>query len=164
MMRQVTAGSAPAPSPSTSRCTPSGLAAPAESLMSVSVSSAGSTDPSVPSNARSAAARPLSRHLVISPQLLQQRLRRRPQLIAGAAQVHGEARLEHVAQLDEDDARLVTTQLRQRHRGARTARTVRARRWAITNVRIPHPQAVRELICSCLHHLAAVTTVRVARR
>eukprot|EP00964_Phaeocystis_antarctica_P116260 scaffold80203_cov73-Phaeocystis_antarctica.AAC.8 len=67
---------------------------------------------------------------MISPQLRQQRLRRRPQLIAGAAQGHSDARLEHVAQLAEDhalrvlaqghsDARLVTAQLRQRHRGAR---------------------------------------------
>eukprot|EP00964_Phaeocystis_antarctica_P107660 scaffold72338_cov51-Phaeocystis_antarctica.AAC.3 len=59
--------------------------------------------------------------LVISPQLLQQRLRRRPQLIADAAQVHGSARLEHVAQLDEEDALLVTAQRRQRHRGERAA-------------------------------------------
>eukprot|EP00964_Phaeocystis_antarctica_P144937 scaffold110839_cov60-Phaeocystis_antarctica.AAC.1 len=57
--------------------------------------------------------------LMISPQLLQQRQRRLPQLMADAAQVQGEARLEHVAQLDEDDARLVTAQPRQRHRGAR---------------------------------------------
>ena len=41
---------------------------------------------------------------MISLQLRQQRLRRRPQLIAGAAQGHGEARVEHVAQLDKDDA------------------------------------------------------------
>eukprot|EP00964_Phaeocystis_antarctica_P108737 scaffold73267_cov67-Phaeocystis_antarctica.AAC.3 len=61
---------------------------------------------------------------MVSPQLLQQRLRRRPQLVAGAAQGHGEARLEHVAQLGEEDALLVTAQLRQRHRhrGARRAR------------------------------------------
>jgi hypothetical protein len=44
---------------------------------------------------------------MISLQLRQQRLRRRPQLIAGAAQGHGEARVEHVAQLDKDDALLV---------------------------------------------------------
>ena len=31
----------------------------------------------------------------------------------------GDTRLDHVAQLDEDDARLVTAQLRQRHRDAR---------------------------------------------
>eukprot|EP00964_Phaeocystis_antarctica_P045064 scaffold25924_cov66-Phaeocystis_antarctica.AAC.5 len=60
--------------------------------------------------------------LVISPQLLQQRLRRLPQLVANATQGHGDARIEHVAQLGEDDARLVTAQLRQRHRGAAGAR------------------------------------------
>ena len=39
---------------------------------------------------------------------------------AAAAPVYiGEAWFEHVAQLDEEDARLVTAQLRQRHRGAR---------------------------------------------
>jgi hypothetical protein len=56
--------------------------------------------------------------LVIGPQLLPPLLRRRPQLVADAAQGHGEARIEHVAQLDEEDALLVTAQLRQRHRGA----------------------------------------------
>eukprot|EP00964_Phaeocystis_antarctica_P161688 scaffold133788_cov69-Phaeocystis_antarctica.AAC.1 len=61
--------------------------------------------------------------LVICPQLRQQRLRRRPQLTAGAAQVHGGARLEHVAQLGEEDALLVAAQRRQRHRGARRARS-----------------------------------------
>jgi len=40
--------------------------------------------------------------------MLQQRLRRRPQLVADAAQGHGEERIEHVAQLGEDDALLVT--------------------------------------------------------
>eukprot|EP00964_Phaeocystis_antarctica_P153043 scaffold121121_cov66-Phaeocystis_antarctica.AAC.1 len=50
---------APAPSPSTSRCTPSGPAAP-ELSWSVRCRSAGSTDPSVPSVARSVAERPLS--------------------------------------------------------------------------------------------------------
>eukprot|EP00964_Phaeocystis_antarctica_P053247 scaffold31252_cov63-Phaeocystis_antarctica.AAC.2 len=50
--------------------------------------------------------------LVISPQLLLQLLRRRPQLMAGAAQGHGEARIEHVAQLGEEDALLVTAQPR----------------------------------------------------
>eukprot|EP00964_Phaeocystis_antarctica_P131798 scaffold95782_cov54-Phaeocystis_antarctica.AAC.2 len=54
---QVTAGSAPAPSPSASRCTPSG---PAEFSTRPSCSSAGSTEPSVPSNAISVAVRPLS--------------------------------------------------------------------------------------------------------
>eukprot|EP00964_Phaeocystis_antarctica_P152284 scaffold120117_cov59-Phaeocystis_antarctica.AAC.2 len=58
-------------------------------------------------------------HLVISPQLLPQRRRQqRPQLAAGAAEVKGEARLERVAQLAEDDALLVTAQFRQRHRRA----------------------------------------------
>eukprot|EP00964_Phaeocystis_antarctica_P123695 scaffold87386_cov63-Phaeocystis_antarctica.AAC.1 len=64
------------------------------------------------------------RSIVISPQLRQQRLRRRPQLIAGAAQGHGDAWLEHVAQLGEEDALLVTAQLRQRH--SRRARRARA--------------------------------------
>ena len=41
--------------------------------------------------------------LVISPQLLPKRLRRLPQLIGDAAEVHGDARIEHVAQLGEDD-------------------------------------------------------------
>ena len=36
-----------------------------------------------------------------------------------STQGHGDARVEHVAQLAEDDALLVTAQLRQRHRGAR---------------------------------------------
>ena len=35
------------------------------------------------------------------------------------AEVHGEARLERIAQLAEDDALLVSAELRQRHRGAR---------------------------------------------
>ena len=35
--------------------------------------------------------------------LLQRRLHQHPQLIAGAAIVHGDARIEHVAQLGEDD-------------------------------------------------------------
>eukprot|EP00964_Phaeocystis_antarctica_P126479 scaffold90162_cov56-Phaeocystis_antarctica.AAC.7 len=54
--------------------------------------------------------------LVSSPQLLQKRLCRLPQLLAGDAEVHGDARLEHVAQLGEDAAVLVTAQLRERHR------------------------------------------------
>eukprot|EP00964_Phaeocystis_antarctica_P053282 scaffold31266_cov60-Phaeocystis_antarctica.AAC.1 len=64
--------------------------------------------------------------LMISPQLGQQRLRRRPQLFADAAQGHGNARLEHVAQPVEEDARLVTAQLRQRHPPARAVA------WAIS--------------------------------
>eukprot|EP00964_Phaeocystis_antarctica_P128491 scaffold92278_cov62-Phaeocystis_antarctica.AAC.10 len=60
--------------------------------------------------------------LIISPQLLQQHLRQPPHLAAGAAVAHGDARIEHVAQLAEDDALLVTAQLRQRHRGARARR------------------------------------------
>ena len=47
---------------------------------------------------------------MISPQLLQQRLRQLPQLAAGAAESHGDAGIEHVAQLAEDDALLVTAQ------------------------------------------------------
>eukprot|EP00964_Phaeocystis_antarctica_P054867 scaffold32268_cov58-Phaeocystis_antarctica.AAC.3 len=59
---------------------------------------------------------------MVSPQLLQQRLRRLPQLFAGAAEVHGEAWLEHVAQLATDYALLVTAELRERHhRGAARA-------------------------------------------
>ena len=59
-------------------------------------------------------------HLVISPQLLPQRRRQKHlQLATGAAEVHGEARLERVQQLAEDDAVLVGAELRQRHRGAR---------------------------------------------
>jgi hypothetical protein len=56
---------------------------------------------------------------MISPQLLPLRLRHRPQLAAGAAEGHGDARIEHVAQLAEDDALLVTAQRHERHRGAR---------------------------------------------
>ena len=60
---------------------------------------------------------------MISLQLLQQRRRQKhPQLAAGAAEDHGEARLERVAQLAEDDAVHVGAQLRQRHRGARAVR------------------------------------------
>eukprot|EP00964_Phaeocystis_antarctica_P063435 scaffold38088_cov61-Phaeocystis_antarctica.AAC.3 len=58
---QITDGSAPAPSPSASRCTPSGPAE-AEVSMSHSFSAAGSTELSVPSNARSAAGRFLPFH------------------------------------------------------------------------------------------------------
>ena len=52
--------------------------------------------------------------LVVSLQLLARRLRQLPQLAAGAAEGHGDARVEHVAQLDEDDALLVAAQRRQR--------------------------------------------------
>eukprot|EP00964_Phaeocystis_antarctica_P023648 scaffold13211_cov72-Phaeocystis_antarctica.AAC.1 len=52
----LTAGSAPALSPAASRCTPSGMAT---SSRRTTLSSAGSTEPSVPSNARSAAVRPM---------------------------------------------------------------------------------------------------------
>jgi hypothetical protein len=46
---------------------------------------------------------------VISPQLLPHcRRQKRLQLGAGAAEVHGEARLERVAQLAEGDALLVS--------------------------------------------------------
>jgi hypothetical protein len=62
----------------------------------------------------------------ISPQLLPPLLRRRPQLFAGTAQGHGEARIEHVAQLGEGDAllksRTAHSQLRQRHAGASARR------------------------------------------
>eukprot|EP00964_Phaeocystis_antarctica_P025426 scaffold14290_cov63-Phaeocystis_antarctica.AAC.6 len=68
-------------------------------------------------------------YLILSPQLQQQRLRQLPQLVVGAAQEHGEARLEHVAQLAEDDALLVTAELRERHRDAR-----RRARWRGYNV------------------------------
>ena len=47
------------------------------------------------------------------------RRQQRPQLFVGAAEVHDEARLERVAQLAQDDALLVATQLGQRHRDAR---------------------------------------------
>ena len=58
---------------------------------------------------------------MISSQLLLQRLRQRPQLAVGAAVAHGDARIEHVAQLAEDDALLVTAQRRERHVAARVA-------------------------------------------
>eukprot|EP00964_Phaeocystis_antarctica_P102368 scaffold67720_cov63-Phaeocystis_antarctica.AAC.3 len=135
IVSNVMAGSAPVPSPAASRCTPSGSAAPAELSQRTSFSSAGSTEPSVPSVARSAAERSFlykstvfaSRYcrLVVSLQLLQQRLRRLPQLIAGAAEVYGGARLEHVAQLGEEDALLVTAQREERHVAARRG----AARW-----------------------------------
>ena len=71
----LTAGSAPAPSPSASRCTPSGPAAPELSMRS-SDSRAGSTEPSVLSVARSAAASPLLSHssFVASRSSLQPRI------------------------------------------------------------------------------------------
>ena len=60
--------------------------------------------------------------LVASLQLLQRYPRRRPQLVADAGQGHGDARVEHVAQLHEEDALLVAAQRGQRHRDARAAR------------------------------------------
>jgi len=57
--------------------------------------------------------------LVVSLQLLQRYPRRRAQLVADAGQGHGDARVEHVAQLDEEDALLVAAELGQRHRDAR---------------------------------------------
>eukprot|EP00964_Phaeocystis_antarctica_P108719 scaffold73263_cov65-Phaeocystis_antarctica.AAC.2 len=67
-------------------------------------------------------------HLMISPQLLPRRRRqKRPQLTAGAAEIHGASRLERVAQLAEDDALLVTAELRQRHRRARGPARARGR-------------------------------------
>ena len=57
--------------------------------------------------------------LVLSPQLLPQRLCLLPQPAAGAAEVHREARLENAAQMAEDDALLVLAQLRERNLGAR---------------------------------------------
>eukprot|EP00964_Phaeocystis_antarctica_P099134 scaffold65022_cov57-Phaeocystis_antarctica.AAC.1 len=50
--------------------------------------------------------------LVLSPQPLPQRLRLLPQLMAGAAEGHGDARLDRVAQPFEDDAHLVTAEPR----------------------------------------------------
>eukprot|EP00964_Phaeocystis_antarctica_P080912 scaffold50551_cov57-Phaeocystis_antarctica.AAC.3 len=55
------------------------------------------------------------RDLIISPQLLPQRQRRRPQAAASAAEVHGDAGRERVAQLKEDDALLVLAERRERH-------------------------------------------------
>jgi hypothetical protein len=102
---------------------------------------AGSTDPSVHSRARSSSERPLlyDETIVVSRSSLQLRspsLRHNaaaaswsalsccrsagvsaPQLATDAAKVYGDARIEHVAQLAEDGALLVTAQLRQRHRG-----------------------------------------------
>eukprot|EP00964_Phaeocystis_antarctica_P113379 scaffold77420_cov63-Phaeocystis_antarctica.AAC.4 len=56
---------------------------------------------------------------VVGPQLLPKRLRQRPQPVAGAAEVHGAARIEHVAQLDEDVALLVLAQLREHRQHSR---------------------------------------------
>ena len=56
---------------------------------------------------------------MVSLQLLQRYPRRRAQLVADAAQGHGDARVEHVAQLHEEDALLVAAQRGQRHRDAR---------------------------------------------
>ena len=53
--------------------------------------------------------------------LLQRYPRRRPQLVADAGQGHGDARVERIAQLDEEDALLVAAQPGQRHRGALAA-------------------------------------------
>eukprot|EP00964_Phaeocystis_antarctica_P129977 scaffold93792_cov60-Phaeocystis_antarctica.AAC.4 len=55
------------------------------------------------------------RQLVISPQLLQQRLRRRPQLAVDAAEGHGVARVRRVAQMERDTALLVAAEHRERH-------------------------------------------------
>ena len=52
--------------------------------------------------------------LVISLQLLL-RLSQLPQLAAGAAEGHGGTRIEHVAQMVEDDALRVTVERRERH-------------------------------------------------
>eukprot|EP00964_Phaeocystis_antarctica_P053251 scaffold31252_cov63-Phaeocystis_antarctica.AAC.6 len=90
--RKVTPGSAPAPSPSTSRCTPSG---PANLSQRNSLSSA-----------------------VAAPNLACPATLARPRRGPCRRLVHGGARLEHVAQLGEENALLVTAQLRQRHRGA----------------------------------------------
>eukprot|EP00964_Phaeocystis_antarctica_P146991 scaffold113451_cov47-Phaeocystis_antarctica.AAC.1 len=56
------AGSAPAPSPAASRCTPLGVTAAADAAHSVKcrVSSDSRTEPRVPRSARSASERPLS--------------------------------------------------------------------------------------------------------
>ena len=51
--------------------------------------------------------------LVVSLQLLQRYPRRRAQLVVDAAQGHGDARVEHVAQLHEDDSLHVAVQLGQ---------------------------------------------------
>ena len=73
---------------------------------------------------------------MIGPQLLTRRLRQRLQLAAGAAEGHGDARVEHVAQLAEDDALLVTAQRRERHRGATRAHGGRLQR--TTRVALRH--------------------------
>eukprot|EP00964_Phaeocystis_antarctica_P044382 scaffold25511_cov60-Phaeocystis_antarctica.AAC.3 len=50
---------------------------------------------------------------MISLQLLPQSLRRLPQPEAGAAEVQGDPWVEHVAQMAEDDAHLVTAEPRE---------------------------------------------------
>eukprot|EP00964_Phaeocystis_antarctica_P039757 scaffold22740_cov66-Phaeocystis_antarctica.AAC.1 len=84
---------------------------------------------------------------MISPQLLPHRRRqKRSQLAAGAAEVHGAARLERVAQLAEDDALLVTAQLRQRHGGARAVGNARAARGDNCGQRIRAVERARGLV------------------
>eukprot|EP00964_Phaeocystis_antarctica_P115664 scaffold79647_cov59-Phaeocystis_antarctica.AAC.1 len=92
----------------------------------VNPTSAGSTEPSLPSVVKSAAERPLWMQLTdlasrsfLQLLLPQRRRQKHPQPTAGAAEVPGEARLKRVAQLADDDAVLVGAELRQRHRGAR---------------------------------------------
>ena len=135
----VTAGSAPAPSPAASCRPPSG---PAAGSQRSSLSSAGSTEPSVPSSFSSSAVRPLlyQQTAFASRSALQFRCPSLRHNAAAAswpvfsccsgarvavrsslltlAQGHGDARVEHVAQLDEEDALLVAAQLGQRHRDA----------------------------------------------
>eukprot|EP00964_Phaeocystis_antarctica_P120565 scaffold84286_cov63-Phaeocystis_antarctica.AAC.9 len=53
--------------------------------------------------------------LVLSLQLLQQRLRRRPQLAVDTAQGHGVARVQQVAHAVEDTALLVAAEREERH-------------------------------------------------
>jgi hypothetical protein len=55
---------------------------------------------------------------VLSLQLLPHRLRRREQPMTGAAEGHGDARLEHVAQPLEDDAQRIVAEGKE-HRAAR---------------------------------------------
>eukprot|EP00964_Phaeocystis_antarctica_P020889 scaffold11561_cov72-Phaeocystis_antarctica.AAC.1 len=62
---EVMAGSAPVPSPSASRCTPSGLAEP-DLPSRTRYTSAGSTEPSVPSIVRSGTERPLLAQWIFS--------------------------------------------------------------------------------------------------
>eukprot|EP00964_Phaeocystis_antarctica_P120563 scaffold84286_cov63-Phaeocystis_antarctica.AAC.7 len=53
--------------------------------------------------------------LMIGSQLLQQRLRRRPQLAVDTAKGHGVARVQQVAHTVEDTALLVAAEHRERH-------------------------------------------------